>query len=99
MEGKCIAFSSVLLSNLDTENQSHIGTLTSAIGSAICKNYFRVHKWKGKQTSCFLNIVCLWNLKLALESILALSISALKTERVPSDSHLGKLDNNTYLAL
>lgn len=51
-----------------------------------------------KQTSCFLNIF-LWNLKLALESILALSISALKMERVPSDSHLGKLDNKIYLAL
>lgn len=99
MEGKCTAFSSVLLSNLDAENPSYIGTPTSAIGSAIWKNYFRVHEWKGKQTSCFLNIVCLWNLKLALESILALSISALKMGRVPSDSHLGKLDSKIYLAL
>lgn len=99
MEGKCTAFSSVLLPNLDTENPSHIGTLTSAIGSAICKKYFRVHELKGKQTSCFSNIVCLWNFKLALESILALSISALKMERVPSDGHLGKLDSKTYLAL
>lgn len=98
MDSKCAAFSSVLLPNLDTENPSHIGTLTSAIGSAFCKNYFRVHELKGKQTSCFLNIF-LWNLKLALESILALSISALKMERVPSDSHLGKLDNKIYLAL
>lgn len=99
MEDKCIAFSSVLLSKLDTGNPSHIGTFTSAIGSAICKKYFRVCELKGKQTSCFLNIVCLWNLKLALESILALSISALKMERVPSDSHLDELDSKIYLAL
>lgn len=76
----CPAFSSVPLSNLDTENPSHIGTLRSAIGSDNCKNYFTVHELKGKQTSCFLDIICLWNLKLALESILALSISALKME-------------------
>lgn len=99
VEDKCTAFSSVLLSNLNTENPSHIGTLTSATCSAICKKYFRVHELKGKQTSCFSNIVCLWNLKLALESILALSISALKMERVASDGHLSKLDNNIYLAL
>lgn len=80
MEDKCTAFSSVLLSNLNTENPSHIGTRTSAIGSAICKNVLRVRELKGKQTSCFSNIVCLWNIKLALESILALSISALKME-------------------
>lgn len=99
MEGKCTAFSSVPLSNLGTENPSQIGILTSAIGSDIRKNYFRVHDLKGKWTSCFLDIVRIWNVKLALESILALSISALKMERIPSDSHPGKLDNVIFLAL
>lgn len=36
--------------------------------------------WKENGLFVFLDIVCLWNLKLALESILALSISALKME-------------------